>query len=313
MSEHAVRRVARRTSIVLLGVAVAAWAHAAAGAVSSPAIGSAPSPKGTLFIVGGGEQPKELVQAFVDLAGGTHARIAVVPTATEESAEAGKEKVDDLRGYGAQAFVIDVSRAEAQSDSIVKLIGTATGIWFGGGDQVKLADSLVGTAALRAMLARYEAGAVVGGTSAGAAVLSDSMITGNQKRPDADSVGYYGDEFPNITRGAIQIKPGFGFIRNAIVDMHFIRRERANRLLEVVLERPSLLGVGIDEGTAVRVDPDGKWTVLGRSAAIVLDARDARVTGSAAPRLGASGVHLSLLPAGSTYDPRTGRATLPTP
>ncbi|HEX5180543.1 MAG TPA: cyanophycinase [Gemmatimonadaceae bacterium] len=312
MPEYAVRRIARRTSIILLGVAVAAWAHAAAGAVPSSGIGSAPSPKGTLFIVGGGEQPKELVQAFVDLAGGTRARIAVVPTATEESAEAGKEKVDELRGYGAQAFVIDVSRAEAQSDSIVKLIGTATGIWFGGGDQVKLADSLVGTAALRAMLARYEAGAVVGGTSAGAAVLSDSMITGNQKRPDADSVGYYGDEFPNIARGAIQIKPGFGFIRNAIVDMHFIRRERANRLLEVVLERPSLLGVGIDEGTAVRVDPDGKWTVLGRSAAIVLDARDARVTGSAAPRLGASGVHLSLLPAGSTYDPRTGRATLPT-
>jgi len=312
MPEYAVRRIARRTSIILLGVAVAAWAHAAAGAVPSSAIGSAPSPKGTLFIVGGGEQPKELVQAFVDLAGGTRARIAVVPTATEESAEAGKEKVDELRGYGAQAFVIDVSRAQAQSDSIVKLIGTATGIWFGGGDQVKLADSLVGTAALRAMLARYEAGAVVGGTSAGAAVLSDSMITGNQKRPDADSVGYYGDEFPNIARGAIQIKPGFGFIRNAIVDMHFIRRERANRLLEVVLERPSLLGVGIDEGTAVRVDPDGKWTVLGRSAAIVLDARDARVTGSAAARLGASGVHLSLLPAGSTYDPRTGRATLPT-
>ncbi len=206
-----------------------------------------------------------------------------------------------------------MSRAQAQSDSIVKLIGTATGIWFGGGDQVKLADSLVGTAALRAMVARYEAGAVVGGTSAGAAVLSDSMLTGNQKRPEADSIGYYGDEFPNVARGAIQISPGFGFIKNAIVDMHFLRRERANRLLAVVLERPSLLGVGIDEGTAVRVDPNGTWTVLGRSAAIVIDARDARVTGARAPRLGASGIHLSLLPAGSTYDPRTGRATLPTP
>ncbi|HKT07413.1 MAG TPA: cyanophycinase [Gemmatimonadaceae bacterium] len=298
--------------VVVMCVLAAGWAHAARSASwSAPLHGK--SPKGTLFIVGGGEQPKELVQAFVDLAGGSHARIAVVPTATEQSAEAGKEKVDELRGYGAQAFVIDVSRSQAQSDSVVKLIGTATGIWFGGGDQVKLADSLVGTAALRAMRARYQAGAVVGGTSAGAAVLSDSMITGNQKRPDADSVGYYGDEFPNIVRGAIQISPGFGFITNAIVDMHFIRRERANRLLEAVLERPSLLGVGIDEGTAVRVDPDGRWTVLGRSAAIVIDARDARVTGAGAPRLGASGIHLSLLPAGSTYDPRTGRATLPTP
>ena len=312
MFGHVFRRVVRRLPIVIACVLAVAWVRAARSAAwSAPFRASAP--KGTLFIVGGGEQPKELVQAFVDLAGGSHARIAVVPTATEQSAEAGKEKVDDLRGYGAQAFVVDVSRAQAQSDSVVKLIGTATGIWFGGGDQVKLADSLVGTAALRAMVARYQAGAVVGGTSAGAAVLSDSMITGNQKRPDADSVGYYGDEFPNIARGAIQISKGFGFITNAIVDMHFIRRERANRLLEAVLERPSLLGVGIDEGTAVRVDPDGTWTVLGRSAAIVIDARDARVTGQSAPRLGASGIHLSLLPAGSTYNPRTGRATLPAP
>ncbi|HEX6809414.1 MAG TPA: cyanophycinase [Gemmatimonadaceae bacterium] len=306
------RRTVRRLPIAIACIAVVAWVRAPRSAVPVAPVRAA-APKGTLFIVGGGEQPKELVQAFVDLAGGSHARIAVVPTATEESAEAGKEKVDELRGYGAQAFVVDVSRKQAQSDSVVKLIGTATGIWFGGGDQVKLADSLVGTAALRAMLARYRAGAVVGGTSAGAAVLSDSMITGNQKRPEADSVGYYGDEFPNIARGAIQISPGFGFITNAIVDMHFIRRERANRLLEAVLERPSLLGVGIDEGTAVRVDPDGTWTVLGRSAAIVIDARDARVTGTKAPRLGASGIHLALLPAGSTYDPRTGRATLPTP
>jgi cyanophycinase len=312
MFGHVLRRAVRRAPIVIACVLVVAWVRAARSAAWSAPSG-ATAPKGTLFIVGGGEQPKELVQAFVDLAGGSRARIAVVPTATEQSAEAGKEKVDELRGYGAQAFVVDVSRSQAQSDSVVKLIGTATGIWFGGGDQVKLADSLVGTAALREMVARYRAGAVVGGTSAGAAVLSDSMITGNQKRPDADSVGYYGDEFPNIARGAIQISPGFGFIANAIVDMHFIRRERANRLLEAVLERPSLLGVGIDEGTAVRVDPDGMWTVLGRSAAIVIDARDARVTGKTAPRLGASGVHLSLLPAGSTYDPRTGRATLPMP
>lgn len=311
MLGHAVRRIVQSFPLLLGGAIVAAMAHSASGAVLSRHTRA--TPKGTLFIVGGGEQSKELVQAFVDLAGGTHARIAVVPTATEESADAGREKVQDLEEHGAKAFVIDVSRAQAQSDSIVKLIGTATGIWFGGGDQIKLADSLVGTAALKAMLARYQAGAVVGGTSAGAAVLSDSMITGNQKRPEADSTGYFGDEFPNVARGAIQISPGFGFIKNAIVDMHFIRRERANRLLAVVLERPSLLGVGIDEGTAVRVDPNGTWTVLGRSAAIVVDAREARVTGKSAPRLGASGIHLSLLPAGSTYDPRTGRATLPSP
>lgn len=269
--------------------------------------------RGTLFIVGGGSQPVALVKDFVALAGGAQARIAVVPMASEDAASSGREEADDLQALGARAFVLDITRQQAASDSVVRLLESATGIWFNGGDQLRLAAVLRGTAALGAMQARYRAGAVIGGTSAGAAVMSDSMITGNQRRPDADSVGYYGDEFPNIARGAIQIVPGFGFLHGAIVDMHFIRRERANRLLAVVLERPSLLGVGIDEGTAVRVDPDGRWAVLGRSAAIILDARDARLTPPNAPRLGATGVHLLLLPAGSTFDPRTGRATLPAP
>ena len=300
----------RALAVSICVVAAHACAHGTAGPAAAPV--AAEHPRGTLFIVGGGAQPPALVKDFVDLAGGPHARIAVVPMASEDSTS-GPEKADDLRKLGAQVFVLDIDRRQAGMDSVARLIDSVTRVWFVGGDQLRLAKVLRETPVLRAMQARYAAGAVIGGTSAGAAVMSDSMITGNQRRPEADSVGYYGDEYPNITRGAIQIVPGLGFLHGVIVDMHFIRRERANRLLAAVLERPSLLGIGIDEGTAVRVDPDGRWTVLGRSAAIILDARDARLVSSTAPRLGATGVHLSLLPAGSTYDPHTGRATLPAP
>lgn len=267
--------------------------------------------RGTLLIVGGGQQPRALVQEFVDLAGGAgHARIAVFPMASGDPT-AGPEKAAELDSLGADAFVLNVTRAQANTDSIVKLVSGATGIWFVGGDQSKLTAQLLGTAALRAIHERYRAGAVVGGTSAGAAVMSDSMLTGNQYFPGMSAAVDSGVSTSRIGRHVIEIAPGLGFLHDAIVDQHFIRRMRENRLLSVIMERPSFVGVGIDEGTAVRVDPDGHWQVLGRSAAIVIDARHARVTPADAPRLGATDMRVSVLPAGSTYDPRSGRATLP--
>ncbi|MEP6573009.1 MAG: cyanophycinase [Gemmatimonadota bacterium] len=267
--------------------------------------------RGHLFIVGGGEQSAELVTRFVALAGGRgHARIAVVPMASEDAAGTGKEKADELEELGADVFVLNLNRAEAEGDSAAKLLGSATGIWFTGGDQIRLTRILLDTPVLRAMHLRYERGAVVGGTSAGAAIMPDSMLTGNQQ-PPGDSSGYYGDEYPLLARGVIEIVRGLGFLHGAIVDQHFIKRERHNRLLSVVLERPTLLGVGIDEGTALDVAPDGRWHVLGASAAIVYDARAGSVTPASASILGATGVRLNLLPAGSTFDPRTGRGALP--
>ncbi|HEU4631205.1 MAG TPA: cyanophycinase [Gemmatimonadaceae bacterium] len=303
-------------------VAVACAAPSAGGprATPSPAAPTVPAvaarptghPAGTLLIVGGGTQPRALVQRFVELAGGPgRARIAILPMASAEAAESGREKAEELRGLGADAFVLNLTREQAERDSVVRLVQGATGIWFPGGDQARLTRVLQGTATLRAIQARYRAGAVVGGTSAGAAIMSDSMITGDQVRAGEDTSGYFGDEFPRVARHAIVVAPGFGFLPGAIVDQHFLRRERHNRLLSVVLERPTMLGVGIDEGTALRVDPDGRWGVEGASAVIVYDARDARITPPGAPRLGAAAVRLHLLPAGSTFDPRTGEARLP--
>jgi cyanophycinase len=269
------------------------------------------TPRGTLLIVGGGSQPDELVKHFVDLAGGRgKARIAILPMATSEAAEAGAEKEAQLDSLGADSFVLNFPRSRADDDSLVSKIRTATGIWFPGGDQSLLTAALGGSAVLRAIHDRYNAGAVVGGTSAGAAVMSDSMITGNQFYPGS-AAALDSSNFTRVGRHVIEIVPGLGFVHNAIVDQHFIRRQRQNRLISVVLERPSLLGVGIDEGTALEVTPDGKWVVLGRSAVMILDARGSRTTSATAPVLGSTGVKLSLLPAGSTYDPRTGEASLP--
>ena len=269
--------------------------------------------KGTLLIVGGGAQPDELVRHFVELAGGPgKARIAILPMATSDAIATGAEKKAQLDSMGADSFVLNFSRAHADDDSIVRKLGTVTGVWFPGGDQTLLAAALQGSRSLAAIHDRYRAGAVIGGTSAGAAVMSDSMITGNTFWPGIPNAVDSAD-FSRIARHAIEIVPGLGFVHNAIVDQHFIRRQRLNRLVSVVLERPHLLGVGIDEGTALQVTPGGKWMVFGKSAIIVLDARRSTVTSSAQPILGAANIQISVLPAGSTYDPGSGEATLPGP
>lgn len=267
---------------------------------------------GTLLIVGGGPQPPALVEEFVRLAGGRGAaRIAVFAMASSDGPASGEAKAGDLRALGAIATSIWLTHAQAATDSAARLLDGVTGIWFGGGDQVRLANALRDTPTLRAIQARFAAGAVVGGTSAGAAVLSTPMITGDERqpggpRPPGDST----EHWLTIARHDVITEPGFDFVRNAIVDQHFVRRRRHNRLLSLVLESRQKLGVGIDESTALRIGPDGVWHVLGASVAVIYDARTARITGDSAI-LGASRIVMHVLPAGSRFDPRTGAAVLP--
>ncbi len=310
--------VARATGRVLAAAALAATLFACGADESTATAQGTPQPTGstmgTLLIVGGGSQPPALVSRFVELAGGPgKARIAVMPMASAEAASGGEEKAEQLRALGAEVIVMNVTREQAQTDSVARLLDGITGVWFNGGDQARLTDALQDTRTLEALRARYAAGAVLAGTSAGAAIMSDSMITGDQFRPGEDSSGYHGDEYPRIARGTIVIARGLGFLHNAIVDQHFLKRERHNRLISVVLERPTLLGVGIDEGTALRVDPDGRWAVEGASAIIIYDARKAAITAPTAPVLGATDIRVHLLPAGSHFNPTTGEAELPNP
>jgi len=266
-------------------------------------------PRGSLVIVGGGERSEAMMRRFVELAGGRGARIAVVPNASSEPEETGRDLVAELDSLGARAFVYYIDRRAAATEAAARGLDSATGIWFSGGDQVRVTAALAGTPVLRVMQRRYREGAVVGGTSAGAAIMSDSMITGNQT-PPGDTTGYYGDEYPAIARHRVEIVPGLGFLPQAIVDQHFIRRERHNRLLSAVLERPSLLGVGIDESTALEVGPDGRWRVLGESSVVIYDARRAHVTDGGQPLLGATELRVQVLPAGGVFDPKTGGGDL---
>ncbi|MDB4887316.1 MAG: hypothetical protein JWN79_2754 [Gemmatimonadetes bacterium] len=309
LARHAARAL---FAVALLGGCASLPASSAATTSAGAASTAAQAGRGTLYIVGGGPQSPAMVQEFVNLAGGAgRARIVVFAMASADGLTGGEAKAADLRALGATARNVWITREQAGSDSVARLLDGATGVWFGGGDQNRLADVLLGTATGRAIHSRYAAGAVIGGTSAGAAVMSAVMLTGNERhpggdRPVADSSGAY----MTIARDNVITAEGFGLIGDAIIDQHFLRRKRHNRLISLVLERAPHLGVGIDESTALVVEPDGRWRIAGASAAVVYDARSATTT-PAGTTLGASGITMHVLPAGSRFDVRTGRATLP--
>jgi cyanophycinase len=277
----------------------------------TPIAGSAQS-RGPLFLVGGGPQPPALVEEFVALAGGPgKARIVVFAMASAEGERSGAEKAADLRGLGAEAANLWLTREQADGDSAVRLLEGATGIWFGGGDQSRLMAALGGSRVATAIRSRWAAWAVIGGTSAGAAVMSTPMITGEERRrggtrPPSDS----SQVFITIDRDNVVTADGFGYLTDVVVDQHFVRRKRHNRLISLVLEGPVRLGAGIDESTALVIGPDGTWRVAGASVVVVYDARQAQV-GDAGSPLSGSGVRMHVLPAGGRFDPRSGRATLP--
>jgi cyanophycinase len=298
---------------VLAAAAVAVGLAACATTPTQPSPSSGPAPRGSLVIVGGGPIPDAILDRFVALAGGPgRARIVIYPMASS-SEDAGIELAGDFRKRGAEAERIVLTHEQADTVDAANRLAGVTGIWFGGGDQVLLTKALSHTRVEAAIHRRYQDGAVVGGTSAGAAVMSTPMITGDEKHPGGkrpppkDSE----DAWMTVAREDIVTAEGFALLPGTIVDQHFLRRRRHNRLISLVLENPRLVGVGIDESTALEVPPSGPWRILGESAAFVVDARGAAITPPAAPALGASGVRLSILPAGSTYELASGKATLP--
>lgn len=266
--------------------------------------GSTPLPRGSLFIIGGGNRTRELMSHYLELAGGTGAaRIVVLPNASSEPETSGADLASEFRSLGAaSAEYVYVRRTDSTMGDAVRRVEGATGIYFSGGDQSRITRDLLDTPLHAAVLRRYREGAVVGGTSAGAAVMSEVMITG-EERINRDS----SNAFPFIRRGNVITTRGFGLVQNAIIDQHFIRRKRHNRLLNIVLENPALLGAGIDESTALVVKPDGTWLVVGERTVMVVDARKASSPRSdARGNLAATGMTLSLLADGDRFDPVRG-------
>jgi len=278
----------KKLSYGLAAVLAASAALAQAPAPASP-------PGGDLILIGGGEKPDEAMRKFVELAGGPGAPIVVIPTAST---------LKSTRKYYAKEFreelgcaastVLDIrKREDAARPDYVAAVSRARGIFFGGGDQVRITSALLDTPVGRAIAEAFARGAVVGGTSAGTACQSALMITGE-------------GDFTVIRAGAVELKPGFGFVPGIVVDQHFIARQRSNRLISVILEHPDLLGVGIDEDTAAWVRPDGTLRVIGTGSVMVIDPGGASVRrapdASGKDLLGVHDLRVHVLLAGEGYD-----------
>lgn len=218
-----------------------------------------------LLVIGGGERPPEAIKRFVDWSGGMKANILVITWASgvpNESFESLKKQFLDA---GAAKIVhaptspLDISKRTA----LLSEIANADGIFFSGGDQNRIMDVLADEELLRLMKAKYNAGVPFGGTSAGAALMSDPMMTGDAdlKILDGKKVG---------------IRKGLGLIPNVIFDQHFLIRQRHNRLFGLVIEDPRMLGVGIDEDTAVLIEDNKRLTVSGKTQVMFVHSKNGR-------------------------------------
>jgi cyanophycinase len=253
--------------------------------------------RGKLVVIGGGEDKEGdavVLTEFVRAAKGVRARIVVLTVATDEPDEVGKEYVEILKRLGAgEVRAADVStRADAASEELLELVRKATGLFFTGGDQLHITSLLGGTELQAVMQERYEKGLVIAGTSAGAAMMSNSMILGgpNDESPRAESV---------------EIGPGMDLIIGAMIDTHFSERGRHGRLLTAVAHYPQDLGIGIDEDTALLVER-GEFEVVGSGAVTVIDAGAMSFTNlpdvEKEDALALFGVKLHVLPAGHRFD-----------
>ena len=217
--------------------------------------------KGALVIVGGNARiSPEIFKRFITLAGGPQASIVIIPTAN-----GGRDFGPTYQGnvfsnfqqHGAHNLVIlhTDDRVEANSATFVKPIQEATGVWFLGGRQWRLADAYLGTKTEEAFWDLLDRGGVIGGSSAGATIQGSYLARGDSKT----NTIMMGDH-----------EKGFGFLKNSAIDQHLLRRNRQFDLIEVVKAKPELLGIGLDEGTAIVVQGN-RFEVIGASFVAIYD------------------------------------------
>ncbi|HEX2094690.1 MAG TPA: cyanophycinase [Longimicrobiaceae bacterium] len=263
---------------------------------------------GRLLAIGGAEDPDEkdmrILPHLVKLAGGKRARIVVCSSPSENPRDKvevyGKlfEKIGVEEVFGAPI----TTRIEAEQESLVEAVDRATAVFFTGGDQLRLTALVAGTPfGDRVQERLYGEGLVVAGTSAGAAAMSGTMVIG-------------GPSEGTVRRTDVDLAPGLGLWRDTVVDTHFNARGRVNRLMTIFAHNPQVLGIGIDENTAVEVIPGDRFTVIGAGAAMVFDGR---VTHTNAPQaadeetLAITDSVIHVLPDGYGFNLRTKRPILP--
>ncbi|WP_300603263.1 cyanophycinase [Niabella sp.] len=222
--------------------------------------------KGSLFIIGGGDRSPQLMQELVKTAGfRANDYIVILPMATgipEESAAFISGQLAEICKNPITSFNFSGEQANSHQ-SWIDSVRNARLIYIVGGDQNKFMDVVKGSRLFTAMHQAFANGATISGTSAGAAVMSEIMITG-EERDKSDK-----DSFREIKRNNAVTTQGMGFITSAIVDQHFIKRSRYNRLLSVLSDHPDKTVIGIDESTAIIVKGK-KVRVVGESQVLVI-------------------------------------------
>lgn len=250
-----------RTFVILAAMAVAP----AAGPVLAQQPQTSDNPpvvgpeNGSLVIVGGGMNDPAIIRRFIDLAGGPDAHIVVVPTA------GGAEEYDGQfhpglrmwRNNGARNLTVlhTTDPAVANTEAFVAPLKTAGGVWFEGGRQWRLVDAYGGTRTQEEFQNVLERGGVIGGSSAGASIQGSFLVRGDTRSN-------------RIMMGDHQ--RGFGYLRNVGIDQHVLRRNRHFDMIEVIEAHPELLGIGLDENTAIVVRGD-RFEVIGQSVVLIFD------------------------------------------
>ncbi|HEU4672313.1 MAG TPA: cyanophycinase [Candidatus Limnocylindrales bacterium] len=218
---------------------------------------------GSAIVIGGAEdkvRDRIILNRFVALAGGPDATICVISTASSLGAEAGERYASVFAELGARQTrpIHAMTRAAANDEGAAFLLREATGIFLTGGNQLRLASTITGTLLGDAVVERFERGAAVAGTSAGASAMSAHMIA-------------FGASGATPKLRMAQLASGLGILPGVVVDQHFQQRNRIGRLLSLIAQNPSLLGLGIDEDTAGVVGPDHVMEVIGRGSVTIVD------------------------------------------
>jgi cyanophycinase len=264
-------------------------------------------PVGPVMVIGGAEDKlgeRVILSRFVQLAGGDRARIAVISTASS----LGDAATDLYRhifarvgaGAGSVIGLRPETREEANDPRTVEALREVTGIFLTGGNQLRLSSVIGGTKLGAAILDAHGRGVVVAGTSAGASAVATHMMA-------------FGSSGATPKHRMAHVSVGLGLLVNVVVDQHFEQRTRLGRLLAVVAQSPSLIGLGLDEDTAAIIDADDVLEVIGRGSVTIVDGSDVitnafQATGHKPMMV--SNARLHSLPSGYRFDLR-GRRVLP--
>jgi cyanophycinase len=254
--------------------------------------------------IGGAEEKENdprILKRFVELCGGKDANIVVIPTASQ-LADTGEryEKLFTGLGVGTVGVLDFDMRRDTEEKNRLQRLDRATGIFFTGGNQLRLSTMLGGTPVAQRIRALNAHGVHVGGTSAGASILSEHMIA-------------FGKEGLSPTAGSVRLAPGLGLTNRFIIDQHFSQRDRLGRLMAALAYNPYAVGIGLDEDTAAFIRPDNTVEVEGSGSVTVLDAGNLQFSSMAQAGehdpVCMLGVTIHVLIAGATFNMQTRHAS----